>query len=415
MQSYDVHISCIVIVHLQLYCKLQIAADILRLSLFSFAICNQLCTIREYVERSNVLEWEDAPPPASIAIASADVKFQRLALVGPDSHFVFGGDAVDKGPGDIRLVRALVGLKKRYPDRVHLLVGNRDLNKIRLSSELSQADMARPIDEIGGPFWDPKAPSLREYLGQLQEAREESSIDELNTRPERLRYMLKHTLGCPDTFEFRREEMQVLTQIYGHYPPSADTHDAIPMPVHNLQKNNSNSIEISDEEVVGSFVYEVESPEGSLHQYLQSASIAAVVGNTVFVHGAIDRLTAKFVPALDTKFQLPQAPPPPFDAPHSSLPIDGRLIDDVHEWVDALNEYMRHGMQDFVNRPEWNAERNSRGGESLLAIQNRPAMWGRSVVRKWMCCIPISFLPTLNSHIHCRSAIPTRTGALFIL
>ena len=51
-------------------------------------------------------------------------------------YFVFGGDSVDKGTGDIRLNRCLVDFKKQYPDRVFLLVGNRDLNKLRFSAEL---------------------------------------------------------------------------------------------------------------------------------------------------------------------------------------------------------------------------------------------------------------------------------------
>ncbi len=69
-----------------------------------------------------------------------EIKFQRLSL-RDNAHLVYGGDTVDKSPGDIRLVWALVSLKKRYPDRGPLLVGNRDLNKIRLPSELSEADM----------------------------------------------------------------------------------------------------------------------------------------------------------------------------------------------------------------------------------------------------------------------------------
>ena len=31
------------------------------------------------------------------------------------------------------------------------------------------------------------------------------NVNELNTKVNRLKYMLKHTLGCPSTFEFRRE------------------------------------------------------------------------------------------------------------------------------------------------------------------------------------------------------------------
>ena len=46
-------------------------------------------------------------------------------------HFVFGGDAADLGGRDLAVVRDLVHLKESYPDRVHLILGNRDINKAR--------------------------------------------------------------------------------------------------------------------------------------------------------------------------------------------------------------------------------------------------------------------------------------------
>lgn len=79
----------------------------------------------------------------------------------------------------------------------------------------------------------------------------------------------------------------------------------------------------------------------------------------------------KFVPSYDSKCEVPTSLP---------KPTDGSIIENVHEWVESLNEYLQAGLTDFDNRPEWNNDRTSRGGEALLAIQNRPAMWGRSVV-----------------------------------
>lgn len=335
----------------------------------------------ECVDRSNVVDWEDADcPPSVTENAKEGIKFQRMIL-RPNAHFIYGGDTVDKGPGDIRMVRALVSLKKRYPDRVHLLVGNRDLNKIRLSSELSESDMKIPIEVVGRPFWDPNAKSLKEHLEGLREKDEEenASLDKWNTRAERLRYMLKHTLGCPDTFEFRREEVKLLTQIHGEYPMIPETHDVTPIHTTPLDGLDETTPEVTDEEVVDSFLYEM-SPEGSLLQYLHLSSIGAIVGNTIFVHGAIDQLTMKYVPHVTTKFQVPTTPPPPFETSYIPEPTDGTMVENVHEWIQSLNEYLQHGMKDYAERPEWNDERTSRGGEALLAIQNRPSMWGRSVV-----------------------------------
>ena len=93
---------------------------------------------RRYVRASGVLRFDD---DAETVLSFAD----------DGCRFVFGGDAVDKGDGDVRLCRMLADLSDRYGrDRVALLVGNRDLNKLRLTSELGAADMARPADAIPG-------------------------------------------------------------------------------------------------------------------------------------------------------------------------------------------------------------------------------------------------------------------------
>ncbi|KAL3905219.1 MAG: hypothetical protein SGILL_009764 [Bacillariaceae sp.] len=283
-----------------------------------------------------------------------------------DLYFVYGGDAVDKGPGDIRLVRALVNLKKRYPTKVYLLVGNRDLNKLRFTAELSKADMARPLKDIPPPHWDPKAPSLLDYLEKRREdsSRGSESLEGLNTRINRLHYMLQHTLGCPKTFEFRRQELALLQDV--------------------------DMATMSDETVMQSFLNEVEHPEGSLRQYLQHANVAVIIGNTLFCHGAVDCNTMQFVPRDDTKFENPPTKPP-----------SAAMLDNVNEWVDALNEYLKRGLADYTKRPHWDEQRTTRGGESLMALQNRPAMWGRSIISNCYGdggCITTDHAATIREH-----------------
>jgi hypothetical protein len=288
----------------------------------------------EFVEECQVIT-------ANLSRENGNIQSLKLSLVDETCYFVFGGDAGDKGQGDIRLVRALVDLKKSYPSRVFLLVGNRDLNKLRYTAELSEDDMARNLEDIPGPHWDPSAPTLKDYLEAILAKDQGSSLDAVNTRVNRLRYMQEHTLGCPKTFEFRRTELAIL--------------------------QNRNLEDITDQEIVDNFLYEVE--QGSLFQYFECANVAVIMGNTLFCHGAVDKDTMQFVPQINTKFENPPSKPSP-----------AKLAETVHEWVECLNDYLKHGLKDYRQRPKWNEERNSRGGESLMALQNRPAMWGRSII-----------------------------------
>uniref|UniRef100_A0A7S0F8R4 Uncharacterized protein n=1 Tax=Pyrodinium bahamense TaxID=73915 RepID=A0A7S0F8R4_9DINO len=50
-------------------------------------------------------------------------------------HFVYGGDACCKGQGTLRFLETMVRLKKRWPGRVHLLLGIRDLNLTQWTGE----------------------------------------------------------------------------------------------------------------------------------------------------------------------------------------------------------------------------------------------------------------------------------------
>lgn len=82
--------------------------------------------------------------------------------------FVFGGDAIDRGPASRKIVRTLLAAKRTYGDRVVLLAGNRDLNKLRLRAELGAVD---------GP------------------------------RAEQLRWILANTMGARAAFEHRATEL----------------------------------------------------------------------------------------------------------------------------------------------------------------------------------------------------------------
>lgn len=74
----------------------------------------------------------------------------KVLQLRENCELVFGGDVCDRGSGDIRIVTELLGLKERFPDKVHFILGNRDGNKLRLAVELLQTFTQRE----GRVYWN---------------------------------------------------------------------------------------------------------------------------------------------------------------------------------------------------------------------------------------------------------------------
>jgi hypothetical protein len=169
-------------------------------------------------------------------------------------HFVFGGDAVDQGPGDLAFLRDLITLHHNHPGRVHVIMGNRDINKMRLAQELSAEHVrTHPWKTYPGVYW-----------------RGDAGIDhsEPDTLTNRLKWILQCTMGSDRTFELRRTEL--------------------------------GGAVINDEQVVSSFVDSLK-PQGLLREYLKIGQIGVVLGDTLFVHGGLSSEVVGWVPNIDGK------------------------------------------------------------------------------------------------------------------
>lgn len=165
----------------------------------------------------------------------------RLVLA-PDATFVFGGDAIDRGPFGRRIAATLLDAKYRYPDRVVLLAGNRDINKLRLTRELSGEPPARAPSEVRG----------------------ESS--------ELLRWILENTMGAKGAFGFRKDELRY----EGGEPEDAD--------------------------VVRSFLDDL-APDGVFTEYLAACQLAVAIGPTLFVHGGVTEENLGTVPGVEASLE----------------------------------------------------------------------------------------------------------------
>ena len=183
----------------------------------------------------------------------------NIELLGDDTHFVYGGDVVDHKPGDLRILEDLVALKKLYPDRVHLICGNRDVNKLRLAAELSAAHRdAWPLSKHPGVYWyQAGAPAKK-----LSEEELAADTPEL-----RLKWILQATMGAASAFEARRQELSI----------------------------RAGGSSIDDDMVVKSFV-EYAQPGGLLFEYLKHSRLAVILGCTLFLHAGLPRNADDWIP-----------------------------------------------------------------------------------------------------------------------
>lgn len=161
---------------------------------------------------------------------------ERL-VVRPGATFVFGGDAIDRGPDGQRVVRTLLDAWRRQPAQVVLLAGNRDINKLRLVRELRGHPLARTPPEVRD------AP-----------------------RPVLLRWIFEHSMGARGAFEFRKAEL------------------------------SRAGVPVSDEDVVDSFLEDL-GPGGMLREYLTACQLTLRIGGTLFLHGGLHEDSLGLVPS----------------------------------------------------------------------------------------------------------------------
>jgi hypothetical protein len=155
--------------------------------------------------------------------------------IAPGATFVFGGDAIDRGPDGRRLVATLLDAKRRHGDRVVLLAGNRDINKLRLRRELAGFPPARAPEDVRAH------------------------------RPTLLRWIFANTMGTKGAFEHRHAEL--------------------------LAEGRA----AADEDVVESFLADL-APDGVLTAYLRECCLAWRAGATLFVHGGVTDESVGAVP-----------------------------------------------------------------------------------------------------------------------
>jgi hypothetical protein len=261
--------------------------------------------------------------------------------------FIHGGDAPDRFLGSITVVDELVRLKEETPDRVYLIAGNRDVNKLRLPMELSAIAM-REEPRVRCEDW-------RSWLATQLGVGPTDQLLARDTRGLRLRWILKRTMGAPDAYELRQKELELASL----------AHD--------------------DQAIVDSFLTDL-APGGRFRRFLEYSCLMHRVGNTLYTHAGL------------TKENLEQVP--------GSGPER-----DLDSWIGHLNRwYLDQLAQWKADNANW-AGADRRPGEDLIDYcQPRPnadvnqasVVYSRNADREGKITLPpepvIAFLRSQGIH-----------------
>lgn len=243
------------------------------------------------------------------------------------------------------------------------ILGNRDINKLRFRSELSDAAMREQPDvPYGMPrtttgyvaFLAARAAATNRALscapssasGGAGGAAAAASLsaaeyDELNTRANRLRWILEKTMGAEGNFEHRQAELAALAAADG-----------------------AAAAAIGDEAVVASFLNEV-GDEGVTLALLRHGQLAYVHGVTLYVHGGLvassyAAFATTHVTASPLGFEDTGGRPLADGAMESCVGVvpgqPGRHGGGVADWVGALNGWFRQAVEDSVAGAQPNTE-----------------------------------------------------------
>jgi hypothetical protein len=225
----------------------------------------------------------------------------------------------------MRFVNLMIKLKRRYPDRVFLLVGNRDANKLRFLSELTERDLRACIPPLP-PGVTGASKDCRQYLKELAvqqgmaesaDGASEDAVQVLNTMANRLRWILDCTMGSVGDFEYRRSELALLS----HRATS----------------------DISDEEVVSSFYNSVADADGFMRQYLQLGQLAVVIDSTLYVHGGVYGVFDK-AKGIQSCVGI---------VPNGDDLANQLSVEDRDEWVLKLNQWLRAQVGSIIADPAY--------------------------------------------------------------
>ena len=356
-----------------------------------------------YVDNSKILTWTATTNTITTATNTsttiADEKQQqkedydeydytfpydrRIDFIDTNSMLVFGGDLWDKGGFDLYVTRQLLDLKRRYPDRVLWVIGNRDINKLRIPQELglppSSTSSSSSSSSSSSKISVPYHPGLIWFQGSGRVGDPDGPLPP-NEPGERLKWILGNTMGSPNAMENRRQELaweangfrNTLTNL-GDDDNDDDDYD-------------KSRIQISDLDVVRSY-QESCHPKGEMGLFLSQALIAAPVGPILFVHGSLPLTTDVMEKAKeesksvwdDLTFCMPWIKKTMQDPASRSIPASASDygVETIEDWFGAINAFCSDNIEVWKNDIACleQQQQNQEGVNSDYKEQSKTSIW----------------------------------------
>ena len=171
----------------------------------------------------------------------------NLDFVDSNTKLVFGGDLMDRGPHTIKLMRYFIGLKRKYPERVNLLLGNRDLNKLSFSI-MRESKLVNIQD-----------PKYKEFLEKksVTHVKANKSLAKLNTIDNQVQFWASE-LGLSKAIEFHQQELSEINKAQVTYTNAAKD-----------------------------FADLISNPNREYFQYIKLGQLVHSEGSVVYLHGGL--------------------------------------------------------------------------------------------------------------------------------
>jgi hypothetical protein len=280
---------------------------------------------------------------------------------------IFGGDATDKGGSDLYVLRQLLSLQRRYgTERVKFVLGNRDINKMRIWQELLNFSNHNHV------YWDRSSSPIPSNSPQ-------------STLVDKLKWMLSKTMGSPDAFHLRRDELSKIKKqlVSEQEVVQSYIQTTTPLGAKSIQDTTTST-------TTQGITMDDKNEEGLMAAYLNKATVLCKVGSVLFLHGAL--------------------PPPLFTIPQNSTTntnnnnillrnyFDYAMpwkkdattanITHLQDWIDATNQFAATQISSWNNLTSIDVYRHTlwspKGG-----YYNDPAFVpGSSLLQYGMSTIP---------------------------